>query len=168
MLQRFRSHVTYANVTATFAMFLALTGGIAWALEVNSVRSKHIVNGQVKSVDLNANAEAQWALVKADGSIVEQSGGISVDGENQGSYVIDFGRGVAQRALIATPTYEGSPDIATAHISLCGNDSDVLEAECDSLAPGSDTSGRHVLVFTQTTSGSGGDPAAFYVAALPR
>jgi hypothetical protein len=168
VLQRLRSRLTYANVTATLAMFLALTGGIAWALEVNSVSSKHIVNDQVKSVDLNENAQAQWALVRDDGSIIEQSGGISVDGENQGSYVLDFGRGVAQRALIATPTYEGSPDIATAHVSSCGNDSDVLKAGCDSLAAGSDGSGRHVLVFMQTTSGSGGNPAAFYVAALPR
>jgi hypothetical protein len=153
---------------ALLCLFFVVGGGTAWALELNSVRSEHIVNRQVKSNDLSDKTQPQWALVKEDGSIVDQSGGISVDGEDQGSYVIDFGRNVAGRALIATPTYQGSPDIATAHVSPCGDDSDLLQAGCDSLADGSDSSGDHVLVFTQITSGSGGDPASFYVAALPR
>jgi hypothetical protein len=53
LLERARKGLTYANVTATLALFLALTGGIAWALEANSVRSRHIVNGQVKGADLS-------------------------------------------------------------------------------------------------------------------
>jgi hypothetical protein len=36
---------------AFLALFIAL-GGTAWALEANSVKSKHIVNGQVKSRDI--------------------------------------------------------------------------------------------------------------------
>ena len=52
MLAGIRSRLTYANVMATIAVFLALGGGIAWALGRNSVRSKHIVNGQVKSADV--------------------------------------------------------------------------------------------------------------------
>lgn len=55
MRSKFRSHLTYANMTATIAVFLALGGGVAWALGTNSVRSKHIVNGQVKSVDAANN-----------------------------------------------------------------------------------------------------------------
>jgi hypothetical protein len=167
MIARARRHARQ-NVVAYLALTLALSGGVAWALERNSVRSKHIANRQVKSIDLSDKARAQWALVKDDGSIVEQSGGISVDGESQGSYVLDFGRSVTRRALLATATYEGSPDVATAHVSPCGDNSDLLQAGCDSLAPGSDASGRHVLVFTQAVAGSGGDPAGFYVAALPR
>lgn len=34
------------------ALFLALTMGVAWALEANSVKSIHIVDGQVKASDL--------------------------------------------------------------------------------------------------------------------
>ena len=48
-------HLTYANVTATMAVFIAL-GGTSYAavqLANNSVRSKHIVNGQVKGADLD-------------------------------------------------------------------------------------------------------------------
>jgi hypothetical protein len=167
MIARARRHVG-RNVVAYLALTLAVSGGVAWAVERNSVRSKHIANQQVKGIDLNKNAKAQWALVRDDGSILDQSGGISVDGENQGSYVLDFGRSVARRALVATPTYEGSPDTATAHVSPCGDNSDLLKAGCDPVAAGSDASGRHVLVFTQVLAGSGGDPASFYVAVLPR
>jgi hypothetical protein len=54
MLERLRRRLTYANVMATLAVFLALGGG-AYALtklDRNSVRSRHIVNGQVKARDL--------------------------------------------------------------------------------------------------------------------
>ncbi len=39
------------HVLALLALFIAL-GGTAWALEANTVKSKHIVNGQVKARDL--------------------------------------------------------------------------------------------------------------------
>jgi hypothetical protein len=53
MLARLRGKLTYANVMATIAVFLALGGGIAWALKSNSVKSRHIKDGQVKLQDLN-------------------------------------------------------------------------------------------------------------------
>jgi len=40
------------NVVAYVALFFALGLGTAWALDANSVRSKHIVNGQVTGVDV--------------------------------------------------------------------------------------------------------------------
>jgi hypothetical protein len=49
---------TYASVTATLALFFALGGGAYAAIELtkNSVRSKHIKNGQVKSRDIGNGA----------------------------------------------------------------------------------------------------------------
>jgi hypothetical protein len=54
MAQRIRDRLTYANVTATIALFVALSGGAYAALNLprNSVESKHIVNGQVKAADV--------------------------------------------------------------------------------------------------------------------
>src|SRR5687768_6766220 len=49
-MHRLRERLTYSNVMATIAVFVAL-GGAAYALERNSVRSKHIKNGQVRVVD---------------------------------------------------------------------------------------------------------------------
>ncbi|MGI9019473.1 MAG: hypothetical protein ACR2G3_02030 [Solirubrobacterales bacterium] len=57
MLARFRAGLSFANVVSLVALFVAL-GGSAYAvtqLDRNSVRSKHIVNGQVK---LNDTASA--------------------------------------------------------------------------------------------------------------
>jgi hypothetical protein len=52
MRQRLRSHLTYANVIATVALFLVLGGGTAVALNgTNTVFSDDIVNGQVKLAD---------------------------------------------------------------------------------------------------------------------
>jgi hypothetical protein len=52
MLRKLRSRLTYANVVATLALFVAL-GGTAYA--VNTVNSSDIVDGQVKSVDIGQN-----------------------------------------------------------------------------------------------------------------
>ena len=53
MLQGLRGHFRN-NVVGYVALFLALGLGTAWAagLEKNSVKSKHIKNGKVKSVDI--------------------------------------------------------------------------------------------------------------------
>ena len=54
MLARLRAKLSFANVVSVAALFVAL-GGSAYAvttLDRNSVKSKHIVNGQVKSADV--------------------------------------------------------------------------------------------------------------------
>ena len=54
MLRRFGSHLRNQWMGAV-ALFLVLSGGTAYAvtqIDRNSVQSKHIVNGQVKGVDL--------------------------------------------------------------------------------------------------------------------
>jgi hypothetical protein len=56
MVRQLRSKLTYANVMATIAVFLALGGGAyaAFHLPKNSVRSRNIKNGQVRAPDLGA------------------------------------------------------------------------------------------------------------------
>ena len=62
MRQRIRSHVTYANVTATLALFLVLSGGTAAALSgSNSVFSDDIANDTFSSP-----TEGVGGLVAAD------------------------------------------------------------------------------------------------------
>ncbi len=51
MLARILGRVNSAHLMALFALFVAL-GGTAFALNNNSVKSKHIKDGTVKSVDL--------------------------------------------------------------------------------------------------------------------
>jgi hypothetical protein len=54
-MRRIRRHLTFANVVSVIALFVALGLGTAWAVERNSVESKHIVNGEVKSADVENN-----------------------------------------------------------------------------------------------------------------
>jgi hypothetical protein len=51
-MRRIRRHLTYANVMATVAVFLALGGG-AWALARNSVGSGGIKNDSIRSKDIH-------------------------------------------------------------------------------------------------------------------
>jgi hypothetical protein len=65
---RIRPHVTYANVMATIAVFLVLSGGTAVALNgANTVFSDDIVNGEVKADDIGSNAVRSGKI--ADGGV---------------------------------------------------------------------------------------------------
>jgi hypothetical protein len=52
MLNSIRSRLSYANVMATIALFIALGGGAYAALGKNTVGSRQIKKGAVKSVDI--------------------------------------------------------------------------------------------------------------------
>ena len=56
-----RKHLTYANVMATFAVALALGGGVAYA--ANTVFSTDIVDGEVKTADLDNNSVRTTKIV---------------------------------------------------------------------------------------------------------
>jgi hypothetical protein len=60
MLARLRSHLTYANVMATCAFFLALSTGGAYA--ANTIFSSDIVDGEVKAADIGAGAVTNTKL----------------------------------------------------------------------------------------------------------
>src|SRR5829696_5728599 len=67
MRQRLRSHLTYANVMATIAVFLVLSGGTAVALTgTNTVFTDDIVNDQVKSADVRNDDLAKGGLGALD------------------------------------------------------------------------------------------------------
>src|SRR5262245_26178218 len=71
-MHRIGHQLTYANVMATLAVFLVLGGGAyaAFHLPKNSVRSRNIVNGQVKRQDL-----VKPAAVKSAGLVNQISEG---------------------------------------------------------------------------------------------
>jgi hypothetical protein len=79
-MHRIRSHLTYANVMVTLLAFVVLGGGAyaAFHLPKNSVRSKNIVNGQVKAPDL-----AKPAPLKSAGLKGNNIAGICISTPNQ-------------------------------------------------------------------------------------
>jgi hypothetical protein len=67
MRQWTRSHLTYANVIATLALFLVLSGGTAVALNgSNTVFSDDIVDDEVRSVDVRNDTLAGGGLGALD------------------------------------------------------------------------------------------------------
>jgi hypothetical protein len=75
-MARFRARLTYANVTATLALVLALGGVGAYAADKigsaeiakNAIKSRHIKDGQVTNADLAANSVDSGRV--ADGSLL--------------------------------------------------------------------------------------------------
>jgi hypothetical protein len=70
---RFQPRLSYANVMSTLAVFLALAGGVAYALDRNSVKSKHIKDGQVKLADAQKSAFGRGTVF---GAVTNLSGGV--------------------------------------------------------------------------------------------
>ena len=59
MLRQLQARLTYANVTATLALFIALGGGAYAAIDLvgrNDIKSRHIAPSNVKRSDVDANA----------------------------------------------------------------------------------------------------------------
>jgi hypothetical protein len=63
MLSRIRARLTYANVVATMALFLAMGGG---AYAAATIDSADVVNGSLKSVDLSNTDGVRGADVRDD------------------------------------------------------------------------------------------------------
>jgi hypothetical protein len=96
MLSSVRRHLTVANVLAAIAVFAALGGGIAWALKANSVKSRHIKNGEVKFQDLNATATSfGFTYTASTGDVIQEE-------------VLDVG---GYRVLVACENNSGQPSI---------------------------------------------------------
>ena len=104
MLTSMRAKLSPANVIAAIAVFLALGGGVAWALANNSVKSRHIKNGQVNFNDLNDAAQPLGFSYRADtGDSVQEEilnvGGYrfsaaceNSSGEPSAEFILDFPR----------------------------------------------------------------------------
>jgi len=104
-------------------------------------------------------ANVKWALVRPDGTIVQQSGGISVTNHSAGQFVLDFGAATNTKLILASPGL--ASDGATR--------GDVVAGPCGGTAEGvtcpagNDT--NHVLIRTYDATQALADHA-FYVAVV--
>jgi hypothetical protein len=67
MLKKVQPHLTYANVASTIALCVAIGGGTAYAFTAakDSVTSRSIRDGAVKTRDLSGSARAERAVTNA-------------------------------------------------------------------------------------------------------
>ncbi len=179
-LIRFR-RLSPSMVVACLALLVAL-GGTSYAalrLPANSVGTAQLKNGAVTSVKVKAGSllkrdfkpgqlpagpagpGAKWALVKGDGTIVAQSGGITLTSKPKaGEYILDFGSTITGHLIIASSglasdlTFRGTVSAAP-----CGGTGEGVT--CPS---GNDT--NHVVVFTDNPGETATQDHAFYVAVI--
>ena len=161
-----------AILVAVLALVAALAGTAvaeqATTSAVTKKKVKKIANKQIdkrfpiEGGDLADDQRTLWANVQSNGTVAEQSGGISVTALGTGSYVIDFGEDVSGRALVAT----GVNARVIADATLCNGGAGV-GSDCSTEAP---NDSQHVGVNTALAAVS---PAVltnlpFHVAALPK
>jgi len=107
-----------------------------------------------------STAALKWALVKADATIVAQSGGITMTSHSVGNYILDFGGAINTKLILASAGQAGGDTGARGPVSAgpCGG-----TTEGSVCSSGNDTS--HVRVQTFNAGDVGGD-RAFYVAVI--
>ena len=173
-----------AIVIACVALLLAL-GGVSYAatalprnsvgtaqLKNNSVTSGKVKNHSLLRADFKGGqipagpagaagtATIKWALVKADATIIAQSGGLTLTSHSTGNYILDFGGAINSKLILASAGQAGGDTGARGPVSAgpCGGTTE------GSVCPsGNDTS--HVRVQTFNAGDVGGD-RAFYVAVI--
>jgi hypothetical protein len=112
MVSRVLARLSYANVVATLALFIAL-GGTSYAaatigsgnIKDNSIRSRDIHNGTIAPKDLNASARVQKLYGNIDGddgSLVRGRGIRSVERAGQGWYEVRFTRKITNCVLLSS------------------------------------------------------------------
>jgi hypothetical protein len=117
MRQRFRSHLTYANVISSLCLFLLL-GGTAVAVDgslagQNTVGSADIINGEVKDTDLGPDSVSSGKI--ADRSVKNADLGPGASASNTiadgGVQGIDIGNGQVTGADVGNDSLTGA-DVA--------------------------------------------------------
>lgn len=169
MTEWVRRHLTYGNVVATIALFAALGGGTAWALDRGSVKSRHIARNAVKggeiapravkssdiapnavkASDLAASAQSGTVggIVNGDGSTQVLSEHLSVSRVGSGKYAIK----------VPTWIISGAPVVA---VTIISDKSDSVKGQTVKLTDGD----NDWLITLQL---SGGDHLFEFVAIEP-
>jgi hypothetical protein len=103
---------------------------------------------------------ARWALVRPDGSIVAQSGGISVGHPSGGLYILDFGASVAGKLIVASSARASDHDFrGMLSAGPCGG-----TVEGSACPIGNDI--NHVAVVTNNPGETAREDHSFYVAVI--
>ena len=108
-----------------------------------------------------AGPGAKWAIVKPDGTIVAQSGGITLTSKpTGGEYILDFGSVVTGHLIVASSALAGDSAFrGTVSAGPCGG-----TGEGFTCPSGNDT--NHVVVFTDNPGETATQDHSFYIAVV--
>jgi hypothetical protein len=191
MDRRLIQRVSPATVLAALALFVALAGtslatvsivvprnsvGTA-QLKNNAVVSAKIKNGSLRRADFGgqllagprgpvgpagpAGPGAKWALVRPDGSVIAQSGGVTLTAKpGPGQYILDFGAATNGKLILAISARANDP-LFRGMVSAgpCGG-----TPEGSACPVGNDV--NHVNVITNSAGEKEREDHAFYIAVI--
>lgn len=104
---------------------------------------------------------ARWALLKADGTILAQSGGITLTSHlGAGLYILDFGETVASKLMLGTASFANSGDRGSVIVGPCGGPPQGA-APCPGVPDN-----NHVVVFTRNAANNAGEDQSVFVAVV--
>jgi hypothetical protein len=178
-----RLRISPALVVASIALASALAGAgyAASTLPRNSVTTREVKNRSLLAVDFKRGqiprgargrtgpagpagpsgaSAVRWALVRPDGTIVAQSGGLTISSHSTGQYIIDFGSAVNMKLIVASYGFAGDGAIR----------GEIIAGPCGGTAEGficsatNDT--NHVIVRTYSQNNTALENHAFYVEVL--
>ena len=190
-LRRYRPTPAMLVACLALLVALAGTGYAATALPRNSVgpaqlKNNSITGAKVKNFSLlrqdfkpgqlpagprgpagpagpagQAGPGARWALVRADGTVIAQSGGITPTAKpSVGAYILDFGSSLTGKLILVSSANTGDlGDRGTVSAGMCGG-----TTEGSTCPTGNDTS--HVRVITRKAGDSFAEDHPFYVAVI--
>jgi hypothetical protein len=117
-------------------------------------------NGATGPAGPSGASNVKWALVKADGTIASQSGGLSVSSHSAGQYILDFGSAVNTKLIVASHGFASDSTVRGSIVAgPCGG-----TAEGFACASSNDTS--HVIVRTYNPANATLEDHSFYVEVL--
>jgi hypothetical protein len=149
-------------------------------LKNNAVTSQKVLNGSLLKADFKPNQlpagasgptgptgpagpagpSVKWALVRQDGAILGQSGGLTAVHAGSGHYIVDFGGPVTGKLILASMSLAGDNNFrGPVDASPCGGAPDSRPFACST---GNDT--NHVEVFTSSPGSTSDQDHSFYVA----
>jgi hypothetical protein len=178
-----RLRISPALVVASIALAAALAGAgyAASTLPRNSVTTRQVKNRSLLAVDFKRGqlprgpqgrtgpagpagpsgaSGVRWALLRPDGTIVAQSGGLTVSSHSTGQYIIDFGGAVNQKLIHASQGFAG--DNSTRGGITAGPCGGTVEGF---ICPVSNDT-NHVIVRTYAENGTALENHSFYLSVL--
>jgi hypothetical protein len=186
MDRRLIHRVSPATALATIALFVALGGTSVAAVSLvvprnsvgtaqlknNAVVSAKIKNGSLRGADFAAGQlpagpvgpagpGAKWALVRPDGSVIAQSGGVTLTAKSgPGQYILDFGVATTGKLIIATSARANDLEFrGMVSAGPCGG-----TPEGSACPVGNDV--NHVNVITNGPAEKERSDHAFYIAVI--
>jgi len=112
-----------------------------------------------------AGPGAAWALVDKDGTVLAQSGGLSVTAGPAASYLVGFGASMSGKTLVATSAFTSSDGGLRGEpaVALCGTGPQAITGVCTAFFSAGVDDDHHLIVITGNAGDTANEQHPFYI-----